>query len=462
MNIRGWGVVEVIAALAATTAVVWVLEDGLGFEHASALYLLGVAVIAIRQGTTAALLTALGAFVIYNLLFVEPRFTLAVSRPEELITLFLLLFVGIVIGRLGGAQRERERLAAQREREARALFAISRELATAPRLTTRCKRSPSGWRKMLGWTLVGRTSSTDRRRLAPGGDGRDAFQRDRAEAAATWTRPPTAARCVYRIELRARDRARSGQTVVDRPAAPRRDAALAAADQLGAATGSVLRPRDRPTQRRSRPSWTRCRRSADAAARFAAAEASGSRIELPRRTGSRRRTSSDMSRIQGGALVPEIEIIPLTELIGPAVERASTAAHDRPIEVDLPPDLPDVRADAALLDQVVANLLDNAAKYAGDGSVIRVRAQPLPDGLVALTVEDGGPGVPDDALASIFDRFSRIDQPGQGARRGFGLGLAVVRGMVEAMGGHAHAARSELGGLAVTVILPANPVVARP
>ena len=101
MHIRWWGLVEVIAALAATTAVVWVLEVGLGLERASALYLLAVAVVAIRQGTTAALLTALGAFVIYNLLFVEPRFTLAVARPEELITLFLLLFVGVVIGRLG-------------------------------------------------------------------------------------------------------------------------------------------------------------------------------------------------------------------------------------------------------------------------------------------------------------------------------------------------------------------------
>ena len=101
MHIRWLGVVEVIAALAATTAVVWVLEVGLGLERASALYLLAVAVVAIRQGTTAALLTALGAFVIYNLLFVEPRFTLAVARPEELITLFLLLFVGSSSGAWG-------------------------------------------------------------------------------------------------------------------------------------------------------------------------------------------------------------------------------------------------------------------------------------------------------------------------------------------------------------------------
>jgi two-component system sensor histidine kinase KdpD len=121
---RALGVIEVLAALAGSTLIVWGLEDGLGLQHASSIYLLGVAVVAIRQGTVAALLAAAGAFVIYNLLFVEPRFTLAVAQPEELITLFLLLFVGVVIGRLGGAQLERERLAARREREARALFAI--------------------------------------------------------------------------------------------------------------------------------------------------------------------------------------------------------------------------------------------------------------------------------------------------------------------------------------------------
>ncbi len=164
----------------------------------------------------------------------------------------------------------------------------------------------------------------------------------------------------------------------------------------------------------------------------------------------------DMSRIQGGALVPDIEVIPLAELVGPAVERASAAVDNRPIQVDLPDDLPEVQADAALLDQVVSNLLDNAVKYAGDDAPIRLTAEALADDRVSLTVEDGGPGVPDNALATIFERFARIDRPEDRARRGFGLGLAVVRGLVEAMGGSVRAARSEMGGLAVTVTLPAH------
>jgi two-component system, OmpR family, sensor histidine kinase KdpD len=198
VHIRGWEVAEVVAALAATTAVVWILEIGLGVEHASALYLLGVAVIAIRQGTTAALLTAIGAFVIYNLLFVEPRFTLAVARPEELITLFLLLFVGIVIGRLGGAQRARERLAALREREARALFAISRELATAPRLTAAIgsvlDRVCADAGMTRAWVGVGSTITGERPFGDTGGPPMEpvgthtVLRRDLPEDSASWVR----------------------------------------------------------------------------------------------------------------------------------------------------------------------------------------------------------------------------------------------------------------------------------
>lgn len=162
----------------------------------------------------------------------------------------------------------------------------------------------------------------------------------------------------------------------------------------------------------------------------------------------------DMSRIQGGALVADIDAIPLQELVQPAVRRASAAAGSRAIELDLPDDVPPVRADAALLDRVVANLLENAVKYAGPAAAIRVGAAAGGDGTVSLVVEDGGPGVPADELPLIFDRFYRIERPSDGPRRGFGLGLTVVRGLVDAMGGRVTAAPSPLGGLAVTVVLP--------
>ena len=119
--------------------------------------------------------------------------------------------------------------------------------------------------------------------------------------------------------------------------------------------------------------------------------------------------------------------------------------------------------DPTFLDQVVSNLLENAVKYAPPTAPIRVRAAQLSDrAAVDLVIEDGGPGVPEEALPHLFDRFYRVPQPREGARHGFGLGLAVARGLVAAMGGTIRAARSDLGGLAVTISLPAGPARSQP
>ncbi|HEY6608840.1 MAG TPA: DUF4118 domain-containing protein, partial [Candidatus Limnocylindria bacterium] len=123
--------IGVLAALAVASALVALVESVFRIDNASAIYLLAVVVVAIRYGATLAIVTSIGAFAAYNFLFIEPRLTLSVGRAEELLTLFLLLVVGIVMGRLAGIQRDREQQATRREREARALFGISRELATS-------------------------------------------------------------------------------------------------------------------------------------------------------------------------------------------------------------------------------------------------------------------------------------------------------------------------------------------
>jgi two-component system sensor histidine kinase KdpD len=111
--------------------------------------------------------------------------------------------------------------------------------------------------------------------------------------------------------------------------------------------------------------------------------------------------------------------------------------------------------DAVLFDQVLANLLENAAKYTPSGTRVRVGAQVRrDDGVVRVTVEDAGPGVPDDALAHLFEKFYRVPGRSAGSRGGTGVGLAVVLGLTEAMGGRVQARRSEIGGLAVDIDLP--------
>jgi two-component system sensor histidine kinase KdpD len=164
----------------------------------------------------------------------------------------------------------------------------------------------------------------------------------------------------------------------------------------------------------------------------------------------------DLSRIQAGAIVPDLEVYELRELVEPVVSRLAVAADGRPVTIDIADDLP-VFIDAVFFDEVLTNLLENAVRYAPAPAPIRIAAREAEAGHVSLVIEDGGPGVPDEALAHLFDKFFRVERPREGSRRGLGIGLSVVRGLVEAMDGQAEARRSDLGGLSIRLTLRAAP-----
>ena len=105
---------------------------------------------------------------------------------------------------------------------------------------------------------------------------------------------------------------------------------------------------------------------------------------------------------------------------------------------------------------MLANLLENAIRHGGE--TIRVRASQGPDGLVEISVEDDGPGVPKSALPHLFEKFYQAGPPGEGKRRGMGIGMTVVEGLTRAMHGEVAAGRSDLGGLRVDVRLRPAPV----
>jgi two-component system sensor histidine kinase KdpD len=165
----------------------------------------------------------------------------------------------------------------------------------------------------------------------------------------------------------------------------------------------------------------------------------------------------DLSRVEAGALRLDLEIYDLADLLEPTLDRVRRrlARHDLEVAVG---DLPPIRVDAVLFDQIVTNLLENAAKYTAPGTLVRISAREVPaEGTVRLTVEDAGSGVPDAALPHLFEKFYRAPGRSVGSRGGTGVGLAVVRGLADALGGRAVARRSELGGLAVDVDLPVAP-----
>ena len=162
----------------------------------------------------------------------------------------------------------------------------------------------------------------------------------------------------------------------------------------------------------------------------------------------------DLSRIEAGVLRADADVFDLDDLVGRSLERLEARLQGRPLEVAL--SAPPVEVDPTFLDEAVTNIIENALKYTPAGTPLRITAtgSEVP-GRIRLTIEDGGPGVPDETLPRLFEKFYRVPGSGRGSRSGTGIGLAVVRGLVEAMGGEVHARRSELGGLAVDIDLVA-------
>jgi two-component system, OmpR family, sensor histidine kinase KdpD len=490
-----------IPALGGATIAVGVLQDIFDVPNPSALFLVAVVAIAIVSGTWGALIAAVASFVLYNFLFIEPRYTLTVAHPGELLNLLLLLFAGSVVGQLTALQRSRAELALAREREATALFRVSRELATRestpavlPTIATML-REEAGMDRV--WIALGADdareraaadTNPDRPRSTPG--IHQVLQRMPGDAPARWVRVhrsgvrnrATTEDEIHRVRMQAGDEGYGSiwATRDRRRGVPSRTETrllAAAADQIGQAlrqdrlaaeaqAAEIARQSD-ALKSALLQSVSHDLRTPLATIRAAAgtllpgaglsetdqresAEAIDREVEYLNRLVT---NLLDLSRIEAGALRAERDVYELDDLVGRTVERLRSRIAGRVVELDLA--APPVVVDPVFLDEAVTNALENALKYTPDGTTIRIRANRPAGGVaVRLTVEDAGPGVPDETLARIFDKFYRVPGGASGSRSGTGIGLAVVKGLVEAMGGSVTARRSDLGGLAIDLDLP--------
>jgi two-component system sensor histidine kinase KdpD len=141
----------------------------------------------------------------------------------------------------------------------------------------------------------------------------------------------------------------------------------------------------------------------------------------------------DMTRLDAGVIVPKHEAVEVGDLVSTALRRAMPVLQDRIVSSNVAPDLPPLQLDFVLAEQVLFNLLDNAAKYSPAGSRIEIAAR-LAGGRVEIAVRDEGQGISPDALDRLFDKFYRADD-GDRRRAGTGLGLAIAKGFVEVEGG---------------------------
>ncbi|UQX88736.1 DUF4118 domain-containing protein [Jatrophihabitans telluris] len=158
----------------------------------------------------------------------------------------------------------------------------------------------------------------------------------------------------------------------------------------------------------------------------------------------------DLSRLQAGALSVLTRPVGLDDVVSRAIPSADG------VRLEVSPELPEVLADPGLLERVVANLVENARRYSPAETPVRVSAA-ASSHLVDLQVIDQGPGIPDEAKASVFAPFQRRDDRAVSTGAGVGLGLAIARGFTEAMGGTIRLDDTPGGGLMVTISLPVAP-----
>ena len=483
-----------------TLAIAVVERAAAGNLDGSPLYLVAVVIVATRYRTAAGVATAIAAFVIYNLLFTEPRFTLTVADPREWLNLVLFLFVAVVIGRLAGVSANRADEAEARAREATALSRIARTLAAetsevALRVVVQqlvadaamgrawitleepgpdriaadsgsgaLPPAPPTVQVLMREGAEPRWMGTHAGRAHERRAGSERWYRVRLVAGgppfgSLWAIRPADAGTPDRVETRLlalaadqvalavqRDTLRAQAVEAE---VARRDTALKSAlvDSVShdlrtplagirAAAGSIADPETIRTPDEVRATATAIEDEA---------------IRLDRMVGA----LLDLSRIQAGAIRARREALDVEDAAGAVIERLRPLLGDRIVALGFDEDLPPVQADPTFLDQCLANLVENATRHTPPTSTVSVRAASAGDRIV-IEVEDDGPGVPDEVASRLFDRFYR-GAPAPASSGGMGVGLTIVRGLTEAMGGTVDAARGTAGGLLVRLTLPAAP-----
>jgi two-component system sensor histidine kinase KdpD len=494
-----WPYLVALAAVAAALGVGELIQPWLGIENVDLVFLTAVVGIAVRYGLWPSLLATVASSLCYNFFFLPPIYTFTITDPTNLAAFVFFTIVAVVVSHFAARGRTRTVAAHERVRSVELLYAFSRKLAGVGTLDDVLWATAYQTALMLKVRVVLLLPENGSIVVKAGYPPEDML--DEADiAAAKWAwennRPagrgsdtlPGAKRLFLPI--------RTGRGAIgivgidsDKPGPlltpDQRRLLDALIDQAALAIERVYLVED--VDRAKRTIETDRLRSAlltsishDLKTPLAAVlAAAGTLRDLSSALSDTEKADLlatvideserlnrfianllDMTRLESGAIVPNTAPHDLGEIVGSALRRAGRILARHRVELELASELPMLDVDAVLFEQVLFNLLDNAAKYSPEGTTIRVRSW-RDGGSVCLQILDEGDGIPPADLEHIFDKFYRAEK-GDQVRAGTGLGLAISRGFIEAMHGTITAAnRSDRSGAVFAVRLPIPPARAQ-
>jgi two-component system sensor histidine kinase KdpD len=468
------------AVTLATAPLLGVLEP----SNIVMLFLLAVVVAALRYGRGPAVLVAFVSVAAFDFFDVAPRFTFAVGDVQYLVTFAVMLIVALVIGQLTAGLTYQARVATLREDRVRALYELSRDLAAAlmpeqiVEIGTRVLQA--GFEAHAVFLLL----DGDDQLVAPVGLGVDAslanWALTHAEAAGQGTGTLPASAMLY-VPLKAPMRVRGVVALALRNPlrlnVPEQRRLLDTFASLLAIALERIHYVDIAQKTTVQMESERLRNallgaiSHDLRTPLAAlagmadslqltapplapahAEIAQSLREAALRMNALVNNLLDMARLESGRIALNLQWQPLEEVVGSALRSLGALFAGRhPIKVQLPHDLPLLQFDAVLIERVLANLLENAAKYTPQGSTITIAAAATRDE-VEVWVADEGPGLPPGREELIFEKFERGRK--ESATPGVGLGLAICRAIVSAHGGAIRGETRPQGGARFVFTLP--------
>jgi two-component system, OmpR family, sensor histidine kinase KdpD len=458
-----------------------------------AIFILAVVLVGVRLGRGPAALAAVLSVCGFDFFFVPPRFSFAVSDVQYLLTFFIMLAVGLITGQLTAGLRFQARVASHREERAGSLYEIARDLSGAVQVEQVVKISDESIQRtfrasaaLLLPDSAGRLITTlpNDHATSAGtgltveiGTAQWAFDRGMPAGSGTDTLPgsdvlyiplraPTKARGVLAVKAHNRRLLRipEQRQLLDTFAALIA-IALERVHYVGLAQDALLKMESERLRNSLLAALSHDLRTPltvlvglAESLTLTAPKLSSAQLEAAQAIQDEARRMStlvsnllDMARIESGEVTLNLQWQPLEEVVGTALEAARSMLQRHNVVVQLPRDLPLIKIDAVLIERVLVNLFENVSKYTPPGSTVTISARIVADQL-SVSIADNGPGLPVGREEAVFQKFTRGER--ESATPGVGLGLAIVRALIEAHQGKITAAQRPGGGAVFTFTLP--------